>query len=252
MAFVIRPVRPEDAPSTARIVGQVFAEYGMTFAPESWDKDLTEPHLAYAEPGACFFVAERADDCKIIGMAGAHLEPTHAELHRLYIDPAARGLGLGQRLCQTVEAWASSRDVHEMRLWSDFRFCHAHALYRNRGYRIFSSRTIDDPDRSVEFGMKRDLRAAAARASEPLTENLQASLRWLEENQLRQDPALLHQARFAAAGILDSRTLAQPVPELQELFAGQSGTIEAWVGEARTVVGFRLGDRVIIHPSARR
>ena len=258
----VRPVRAEDAPHTLRIVGGVFREYGMTYAPESWDKDLAAPHTYYKEPDAVFYVAEI--DGKVLGMGGAHLESTHAELHRLYIDPKARGLGLGHALCDRVEAWVLKSGQPKMTLWSDVRFYHAHHLYRYRGYQIFGSRTIDDPDRSVEFGMARDLTQPRLRAENPFTTELAQSIRPISIAEAKQNPVLWHQALFTVAGIIDSRNLvgggritgdAHHLPELMEVFKNQKPTPDAnvvlHVGSSNTVTRFERANpfELVTHPS---
>jgi putative acetyltransferase len=257
MRWTIREAVAEDGAEAARIVGEVFREYGMTFAPDGWDRDLTVPHLHYAAPSAIFVVAESAG--KVGAIAACHLERDHAELHRLYLDPSARGQGLGALLCERMESWAAGRGILKMLLWSDVRFTHAHAMYRKRGYRIFGSRVLEDPDRSVEFGMARDLACAPAFAGDPLHEELREMIQTVPQSSARANPELWHKALHTAAGMLDPRKLvaagrmrgaAHALPELHELPVADPAVLH--VAARRTIVGFTARDGgVLWHPSCR-
>jgi hypothetical protein len=206
-------------------------------------------------------------------MGGAHNEPgKFAELHRVYLDASMRGKGLGARLCERLEEWARGRGARRMLLWSDFRFTHGHTMYRERGYRVFGSREIADPDRSVEYGMERDLARPAAppEDGDSLTGALRGSIRAVPLEKIAHDSSLWRRAQFAAAGIVDPRTLlskGKPVHELPhpsivfgpDALKGTAARIDCLVGDTETVVGFRraLGTDTIasieevIHPSCR-
>lgn len=271
----IRPVRATDADACVGIVAEVFREYGMTFAPEAWDLDLTRPHLHYAAPDATFVVAE--DKGRVVAMVGGHLEravgarsvtgerelatgrPLFAELHRLYLAPDARGLGLGARLCAEIEQWAKAAGASRMRLWSDVRFTHAHAMYRRRGYRITGSRTLGDPDRSVEFEMARELTEPECLGTQSAGAQLWPSVRTVSAASARRDAELWHHARFAAVGIVDARRLvgagrmrgdAHELPEPSELLGIADSELELLVADPLAVVGFRSARAGIVwHPS---
>jgi GNAT superfamily N-acetyltransferase len=154
----LRPYRDADLPRVIEVMAATFAEYGMTFDPDGWDRDVREIGSRYAAPRGAFFAGCDAVSGHALGFVGVDLLPGGAaELHRLYIDPASRGRGLGALLCGAAESWAAARGAGRMVLWSDVRFSHAHRMYAGRGYGLTGQRVIGDPDRSVEFGMERGL-----------------------------------------------------------------------------------------------
>ncbi len=58
-----------------------------------------------------------------------------AELKRMWVSPAVRGLGLGRRLLAELEAHAAARGVRTLRLETNRTLGEAISLYRTAGYR---------------------------------------------------------------------------------------------------------------------
>ena len=58
-----------------------------------------------------------------------------AELKRMWVAPAVRGLGLGRRLLAELEAQAAARGVRVLRLETNATLAEAISLYRTSGYR---------------------------------------------------------------------------------------------------------------------
>jgi DNA-binding MarR family transcriptional regulator/GNAT superfamily N-acetyltransferase len=58
-----------------------------------------------------------------------------AEIKRMWVTPAARGLGLGRRLLTELEAHAAARGVRTLRLETNRALGEAIGLYRAAGYR---------------------------------------------------------------------------------------------------------------------
>ncbi len=58
-----------------------------------------------------------------------------AELKRMWVDPSARGLGLGRRLLHELEHYARTRGVATVRLETNRSLLEAISLYRSAGYR---------------------------------------------------------------------------------------------------------------------
>ena len=87
-----------------------------------------------AAPAGAFFVAARAGTD--LGCAGVRLlgDGADAEVKRLYVAPAARGLRLGRRLLERTEEWARARGAR--RLVLDTRACllAARGLYASAGF----------------------------------------------------------------------------------------------------------------------
>jgi putative acetyltransferase len=88
---------------------------------------------ALSEPNVRFVVARRDGDAVGCGalVLGADGE---AELKRMFVAPEARGLKLGSRILDALEAAATAEGVRVLRLETGMRQPEALALYRRRGY----------------------------------------------------------------------------------------------------------------------
>jgi GNAT superfamily N-acetyltransferase len=239
----VRPFAVQDTPRLLAVLAQVFGEYGCTFDPDGYDQDVRDVAGRYAGAGGTFLTVE--DQGEVLGFGGADLPREGvAEIHRLYIDPKARGRGLGKLLVAALEAWALGH-VRDMILWSDVRFCHAHELYARMGYRLFGQRTIEDPDRSVEIGFRRRL------VERPDDRPFVAELSMKPLDGLSPEEA--HRAAMVTAAILDSRTLprgagaAHLLPDPRQLFKG-AGPVEAVFQRPGILVGFRHRGERRLHP----
>ena len=88
---------------------------------------------AYNAPHGCFLVADcDALPLGCVGLAGNGT--TLAEVKRLWITPAARGLGLASRLMQAVETRAVALGITRLRLDTNRSLTHAIAMYRAKGW----------------------------------------------------------------------------------------------------------------------
>jgi GNAT superfamily N-acetyltransferase len=240
----IRPFVAPDTPELLSVLGRVFDEYGMRFDPDGYDRDVKDVASRYAPPLGVFLAVE--DEGKVLGFGGADLPREGvAEIHRLYLDPRARGRGLGKLLVERLERWARER-VRNMVLWSDVRFCHAHELYARLGYRLNGQRTLDDPDRSVEFGFRRHLTDAVD--DRPFVADF--TFRPIE----RLSPEETHRAAMVTAAILDARALprgedrAHVLPSPRQLFSPEGSSVEAVFQRPHVLAGFRSGDERRLHP----
>jgi DNA-binding MarR family transcriptional regulator/N-acetylglutamate synthase-like GNAT family acetyltransferase len=85
-------------------------------------------------PGGAFLVATLHGEP--IGCCGLKLHGDRpAEIKRLWVSPDARGLGLGRRLLQEVEALARDAGHAAVQLDTNRSLTEAIALYRSAGYR---------------------------------------------------------------------------------------------------------------------
>ncbi len=91
------------------------------------DRELTRPAglfllaTLHAEPVGC-------------GALKFHRDAP-AEVKRMWVAPAARGIGLGRRLLAELEARAAAHDVRTLRLETNHALREAIGLYRAAGYR---------------------------------------------------------------------------------------------------------------------
>jgi putative acetyltransferase len=145
----IGPATAADVPDIVALIGRVYAEYGFVYDPRVEVPDLFEFDAHYTPPRGAFFVARRRSERDpgagdvIVGSVGVErLDPAAAELHRLYLDVAFRGRGLGRALTEHALAWCRARAITHVVLWSDTRFEDAHRLYIRMGFTRTGERTL--------------------------------------------------------------------------------------------------------------
>ena len=88
-------------------------------------------------PNVRFHVARKAGEIVGCGAVMISHEPGHAptgELKRMWVDPAARGLGLGRRILSALEADALDAGAAVARLETGIHQQEALGLYRACGY----------------------------------------------------------------------------------------------------------------------
>jgi DNA-binding MarR family transcriptional regulator len=68
------------------------------------------------------------------GALKLHAAQTPAELKRMWVDPSSRGLGVGRRLLETLEALARENGVRVLRLETNNALREAIELYRRAGF----------------------------------------------------------------------------------------------------------------------
>ena len=156
---IIRPVRDGDAQDLYGLIAICYADYPGCFVDPHDDlPDLDAPGTFYERKGGAFWVVEdergRVCACVAVDLP----EEGTAELHRLYVRPDQRGMGLGSRLVRQAEAHARSKGASRMVLWSDTRFVTAHRLYKRLGYvQAEGQRQLADISQSVEYGFEKRL-----------------------------------------------------------------------------------------------
>ena len=103
-------------------------------APEFWEERVTESELG--QDGVVFVVV---DDARSVGMAGGFFideARANAMLWGMWVDPRARGAGLGRALVEAVADWARESGADSLRL--AVTDCEASApaaaLYRKLGF----------------------------------------------------------------------------------------------------------------------
>lgn len=147
----------DDAPAVMLLIGRIFSEYGLLLMPVFEVPDLLQFDAYYTPPRGAFWVVR--EDTRVVGSVGVERLDAHtAELHRLYVDSALRGRGVGRTLVETVLAWARDQGVRRLVLWSDTRFESSHRLYRRLGFAQLGERTVEgDVNDSREYRFERDV-----------------------------------------------------------------------------------------------
>ncbi len=185
MTALLRPGTDADADAFIALIGGCWSEYpGCVLDVDGELPELRALASYFAEAGGALWAAER--DGRIVGMVATRplREDGAWEICRMYVDAAARGTGIAQRLLEAAESHASLSRAQRIVLWTDTRFDRAHRFYEKRGYvRQGSIRILDDASKSLEFRYAKPIRglvvealdaAAAASAERRLAEILMA------------------------------------------------------------------------------
>ncbi len=115
-------------------IGSYYAELGVRFE-SGFDPALSRfgDIGEYAEPAGLLLVARLRGDPIGCG-ALKFTSPAVTEIKRMWVAPAARGLGLGARMLHTLEDEARRRGAVAVRLDTNRSLAEAIALYRAAGY----------------------------------------------------------------------------------------------------------------------
>lgn len=158
-----------DSPAHRDAARTLFAEYAASL-PDSaqrslrhqgFDAELANLPGKYAPPGGTILLAsaiEAGQPPQWLGVVALRpLDPSGlrpndptpiCEMKRLYVRPAARGLGAGRALCEQLLAAAAAAGYRMMKLDTESDFAAAIGLYRSLGF-IEIPRYNDDPEAST-------------------------------------------------------------------------------------------------------
>ena len=109
----------------AELAGRFDAGFDPTRSISADEEELTPPHglllvaRLHGEPVGCGALKHREQ---------------HTELKRMWVDPGARGLGLGRRLLGELERHAAASGASVLRLETNRTLAEAIGLYRSAGY----------------------------------------------------------------------------------------------------------------------
>ena len=123
---------------------QYFSELAERFDEgfESGKSISADPEEMKPPHGA--FLVARLDERPIGCGALKTVEPRTGSIKRMWVDRSARGLGLGQRLLEALEAQAAELGYEVLRLETNRTLKEAQSLYRRNGYRQVEAFN-DDP-----------------------------------------------------------------------------------------------------------
>jgi putative acetyltransferase len=136
--FSLRPIRASDDRTLAAIIRDVMTEYGACGAGFAiLDAEVDAMHEAYAGSRAAYFVVET--EAGVVGGAGiGPLDggpPEVCELRKMYLRPAARGLGAGRALLALCLEAARGAGYERCYLETLSHMTRARELYERSGFR---------------------------------------------------------------------------------------------------------------------
>lgn len=134
-ALVRIDVVDPETPAAAHCLGEYYAELAQRFEG-GWDQAVSNAATPeqLRPPDGLFVVATLHGTpvgCGALKLHGGG----PAELKRMWVAPAARGLGLGRRLLGELEGLAARHGARAVRLETNRSLTEAIALYRSSGYR---------------------------------------------------------------------------------------------------------------------
>ncbi|MEO9214808.1 MAG: GNAT family N-acetyltransferase [Rhodanobacter sp.] len=126
-----------ESPELVAIARELFREYaeaiGTDLEYQGFAAELAALPAPYVAPAGALLVAHVGMD--VAGCAGLRpLDGHTGEMKRLYVRPAYRGYGLGERFVQAVIDAATRAGYRELRLDTLHSMESAQALYRRLGF----------------------------------------------------------------------------------------------------------------------
>jgi GNAT superfamily N-acetyltransferase len=121
--------------------------FGSTWESE---KDRSEKEWRGAVTSRLRFVAVHDDQVVGLAAGGDSNSKGIAVLTSLWVEPASRGHGIGDRLIVAVVDWAKAEGFNQVLLWVTEGNSHAEALYRRNGFKRTGA-VIDEPRREFEM-----------------------------------------------------------------------------------------------------
>jgi putative acetyltransferase len=164
----VRPAVDTDGPALTALVSAAYDEYACgPLDPEVFDADLAAPATSAAASGRRWWVVTMAGSGHAPALVGSvahgsvHDRPDGGravELHRLYLAPSVRGVGLATVLLEGVADEARRAGADLLEAWSDTRLVDAHLRYLASGFRLAgASRELGDPAGTTELLFLRPL-----------------------------------------------------------------------------------------------
>lgn len=135
--YVLRDPRPGDMGWIIHRQAVLYAqEYGWNTEYEALVAEILAKFVREFDPASerCW-IAEK--DGKVVGSVFVvHLDDATAKLRLLYVDPCARGLGIGSRLVDECLRFARQAGYRKMVLWTNSVLTDARRIYDRAGFQL--------------------------------------------------------------------------------------------------------------------
>ena len=135
--YLLRPLQVGDIGWITRRQGLIYAQdYGWDETYEALVAEILAEFVKKFDPKwERAWIAEREGE--VVGSVFiVRKSPEVAKLRLLYVEPSARGLGIGARLVDEAIAFARGAGYRRMMLWTNAGLDAARALYDARGFRL--------------------------------------------------------------------------------------------------------------------
>ncbi len=155
---IIEPADPGDLAAVAVLFRAYAASLPVDLAYQGFEAELAGLPGKYAPPSGALLMAKAADGVALGCVALRTLSADRkAEMKRLYVSPAGRGLGLGRRLVEAAASEAQRLGYRELCLDTLPTMTEAIALYGRCGFEPMAP-YYDTPVAGTRF-MRRKLAA---------------------------------------------------------------------------------------------
>ena len=141
-AYLLRAPRPGDLGWVIqRQAAGYAAEYGWDETYEALVARIIADYVDSHDPAReAAWIAE-ADGQRVGSILCVRKSDTVAQLRLLYVDPAARGLGIGAKLVEECLRFARAAGYTEMTLWTNSVLAEARRIYQRTGFTLIGEET---------------------------------------------------------------------------------------------------------------
>jgi DNA-binding MarR family transcriptional regulator/N-acetylglutamate synthase-like GNAT family acetyltransferase len=136
-AYGIRPLEIGDVGWITHRQGILYAqEYGWDGTYEALVAEILAGFVKHFDPhGENAWVAER-DDAIVGSVFLVRASDSVAKLRLLYVEPAARGMGVGRRLVHECIEFARAKGYRTLTLWTNDVLASARRIYEDAGFQL--------------------------------------------------------------------------------------------------------------------
>jgi putative acetyltransferase len=152
---------PADQAALVALIREYTAWLNIDMSFQNFDDEMAHIDTKYSLPQGLFWVVEDAGRL-VAGVGFKHFDSTTAEVKRLYVQPAFRGLQLGEKLMHIVVDTTRQRGYQRLVLDTVPQTVAAQGLYQRMGFSPIAQ-YYDGPTLATQFF---ELRLDAAKPSQ--------------------------------------------------------------------------------------